>query len=134
MRRVTVDGSRCFAVGLSGEMGRGWECLVDADTWEELRSIAGERWYLAGGADVARSFVMTGTAAARAAVGTNASFAVVARVIAGRGEDLEGKSVVNRNGIRLDLRAVNLHVLPKAEAGVYRPEQPLPVVAEGWPT
>jgi hypothetical protein len=132
IRRVTVDGSRCLAVGLSGKMGDGWECLVDASTWEELRGIAGERWYLVGGSDVARSYVATGTVAARNAAGTAGSVALVSRVILGRDENLDGKSVVHLNGMRLDLRAANLRVLTKAEAGVYRPERPLPVVSEGW--
>jgi nitrogen fixation protein len=131
-RLVTADGAPCYAVGLSGKLGNGWEALVDAETWEKLRNVAGERWQLVG-PDVPRSYVVTSTVAARKAAGTTSNVVMVARAIAGlQGHELGGMSVTYRNGLRLDLRAENLRVLPAASAGTYRAEGPLPVVVDGW--
>lgn len=130
-RRVLVDGQRALAVGLVGEMAAGLECLIDPDTWDSVREIAGSRWFL-NGPDAARAYVATSTPAARAAAATKSTNVAVARLIAGKGEALTGKLVVTLNGSRLDLRRANLMVVPRSMGEQFRGSLPLPTVTEGW--
>jgi len=133
VRRVTVDGRPALAVGLAGKLADGLECLIDPDVWEWVKDVAGSRWVL-NGPDAARAFVATTAPAARETAKTKSALVSVARVIAGRSEDLTGKLVVALNGSRLDLRRANLMVTPRALGEQFRASRALPIVTEGWPT
>lgn len=133
VRPVTVDGQAAVAVQLGGGLGRNMEMILEPDVWAWVEAEFGPVWTVMQTADD-RRYVVGGSKRARDASGQRSASPVapLARLIAGRGELLPGKSVVFRNGDRQDLRAVNLKIVPRRESWNHRPDMPLPEIVDGW--